>query len=87
MSTPFIIEPTVEGKNGRRRVVIPIASIATCHSEVFRGILPDPSEYLGVTGANGLATHCPPRNWQMPRNLVTTPNWLGQFHIERNGAH
>jgi hypothetical protein len=28
--------------------------IVSCHSEVFGGIWPDPSEDLGVTGANGI---------------------------------
>jgi hypothetical protein len=27
--------------------------LTACHSEVFRGIWPDPSEYLGVTGCAG----------------------------------
>jgi hypothetical protein len=85
MSTPFIIEPKAGGKNERRWAV----TLITCHSEVLRGILPDPSEYLGVTGAKYRDRYPLPARKigrSCPR-FVTTPPRLGLFHTERNGAH
>ena len=64
--TPFL---PIAVSSGRRSVISPL-----CHSEVLRGISPDPSEYLGVTGqtrsdrANGIATEAPGR-------LSLPPNW------------